>query len=85
MNDVDSLIGYMAATLTTIAFFPQVLHTLRTRNTQGISLFMYSTFTVGVAMWLAYGLLLHAWPIIISNVITLVLSAIVLVLKLRHG
>lgn len=85
MSNVASLVGYMAATLTTIAFLPQVLHILRTRNTAGISLAMYSAFTLGVAMWLVYGLLLHAWPIILANVVTLALSASVLVLKLRHG
>lgn len=82
---MTSWVGFAAATLTTVAFVPQVLHTLRTRDTRGISLAMYSTFTAGVALWLVYGLLRNDAPIIISNIIVLLLSAAVLVLKLRHG
>mgnify|MGYP000129580839 CR=1 FL=1 len=85
MIDVTSIVGYAGATLTTVAFLPQVLHTLRTRDTSGISLGMYTAFTLGVALWFVYGVLLHAWPIIIANVVTLVLSGSVLMLKLRHG
>ena len=48
----------------------------------GISLAMYSVFTLGIAGWLVYGLLLQAWPIVVANVITFVLSASILVMKL---
>ena len=78
-------IGYAAATLTTVAFIPQALKTLRTRDTSGISLGMYAVFTVGIACWFGYGLVLHSWPMIVSNAITFVLSASILALKLRHG
>ena len=78
-------IGTLAATLTTAAFVPQVLQTWRTRDVSGISLGMYSAFTVGVALWLVYGVLVKAWPIIIANVITTTLASVVLVLKIRHG
>ncbi len=78
-------VGSTAATLTTVAFVPQVWQVWRTRHTQDISLGMYATFTCGVAMWLAYGLLLGAWPIIIANSITLLLAGAVLVMKLRFG
>ena len=78
-------IGYCAAVLTTISFVPQVWQIWRTRHTKDISLRMYVLFTGGVAMWLLYGLLLAAWPIIIANVVTLFLAGAVLVLKLRHG
>lgn len=78
-------IGYVAATLTTIAFVPQALRTLKTRDTRGISLSMYIVFTVGIACWFGYGLVLHSWPMIVSNAITFVLSAIILGMKLRHG
>jgi MtN3 and saliva related transmembrane protein len=60
-------IGALAATLTTASFVPQVLHTLRTKDVSGISLGMYSAFTLGVALWLVYGLLLGAWPIVITG------------------
>ena len=79
------LIGTLAATLTTAAFVPQVLQTWRTRDVSGISLGMYSAFTAGVALWLVYGILVNAWPIIIANVITTTLASVVLVLKIRYG
>jgi MtN3 and saliva related transmembrane protein len=78
-------LGYIAATLTTAAFVPQALKTLRSRDTRALSLGMYLIFTVGIAFWLGYGLVLGSWPIILSNSLTLVLAGIILVLKLRHG
>lgn len=84
MNIVD-LIGSVAATLTTASFIPQVLKVLRSRHTQDISLGMYATFTIGVAMWLLYGITLSSWPIIAANSITLFLAGSVLVMKLRFG
>ncbi len=83
MNPTE-LIGYAAAVLTTIAFVPQVVHTWRMRSGRGISLGMYATFTSGVGLWLAYGILLNAWPIIVANVITLTLALSVLALKIRY-
>ena len=79
------LIGSLAATLTTTAFIPQVWQVWRTRHTKDISLAMYALFTCGVALWLGYGILLLAWPIIIANSITLFLAGGVLVLKLKFG
>ena len=77
--------GYVAATLTTLAFVPQAIKTIRSRDTRSISLGMYVVFTIGLAFWLAYGIVLHSWPMILSNTITLGLSSTILVLKLRHG
>ena len=77
-------IGALAATLTTASFVPQVLHTLRTKDVSGISLGMYGAFTLGVALWLVYGLLLGAWPIVIANAITVSLATCILVMKLRY-
>jgi len=81
---LTDLIGTLAAILTTISFLPQALHTFRTKDVRGISLGMYSAFTLGVAMWLVYGLLLGAWPVVIANVITLALASAILVMKLRY-
>jgi MtN3 and saliva related transmembrane protein len=78
-------LGYIAATLTTVAFVPQAWRTLRTRDTRALSLLMYLVFTVGIAFWLAYGLVLGSWPIIVSNALTLLLAGTILALKLRHG
>ena len=82
---LSDLIGYLAAALTTCSFLPQALHTFRTRDVSGISLGMYSVFTSGVALWLAYGVVLQAWPIVIANAITLVLASAILGMKLRFG
>jgi MtN3 and saliva related transmembrane protein len=84
LNLMHDLVGYAAATLTTIAFIPQTLHSWRTRDLSGVSLGMYSLFTMGVACWLLYGVILESWPIIIANTITLALAGSVLFLKLRH-
>ena len=78
-------VGYVAACLTTISFLPQIVQVWKTRETHAISLRMYLLFTCGVALWLVYGLLLEAWPIIVANAVTLVLAGTVLTLKLRHG
>jgi MtN3 and saliva related transmembrane protein len=77
-------LGYVAATLTTASFVPQAWLIFRTRNVSGISLAMYSAFTLGIALWLAYGVMLGAWPIIIANIITLVLASCILVMKIKH-
>jgi MtN3 and saliva related transmembrane protein len=76
--------GYVAATLTTVAFLPQAIKTIRTRDTRSISLGMYVVFTIGVAFWLAYGIVLESWPMIIANIVTFGLSATILGLKLRY-
>ncbi|ABC33046.1 uncharacterized conserved protein [Hahella chejuensis KCTC 2396] len=80
-----SIIGTLAALFTTLAFLPQVRQTLKTKNTSGISLGMYSIFTLGVFLWLLYGIMMVAWPIIIANTLTLALASTVLALKLKHG
>jgi len=77
-------VGSAAACLTTASFVPQAWHTFRSRDVSGISLIMYSLFTLGVAMWLVYGILLLAWPIIIANVITTSLALMILVMKLKY-
>lgn len=78
-------IGYLAAMLTTCSFLPQALHTFRTRDVDGISLAMYSAFTAGVALWLVYGILMAAWPIVFANLVTLSLAGAILYMKLRYG
>ena len=80
---LSNTIGTAAAIISTASFVPQVWQTFKTRDVSGISLGMYSVFTVGVSCWLVYGLLLGAWPIIIANAITLTLAVSILVMKLR--
>ena len=81
---VNDLIGLAAGTLTTVAFLPQVVKTWRGGSTGDLSLAMYLAFCCGVVLWLVYGLLLGAWPVVVANGATLVLAGIVLAIKLRH-
>ncbi|MGH8370487.1 MAG: SemiSWEET transporter [Gammaproteobacteria bacterium] len=83
--NIERSIGLAAALLTTIAFVPQVIRSWRSRDTRAISLPMYSVFTLGIGLWLVYGLMLHDLPITLANGVTLLLALTVLVLKLRHG
>lgn len=78
-------LGFLAAALTTLAFVPQVLLIWRRRRAEGVSLGMYALFTLGVALWLVYGLAIGAWPVIVSNAVTLLLALFILGMKLRHG
>ena len=78
------ILGYFAATATTLSFVPQVWQTWKTRDTSGISLLMYGMFWVGIAAWLAYGILAQAWPVVAANAVTLVLAGVILVLKIRE-
>ena len=77
-------VGSLAAILTTASFIPQVWQTFRTRDVSGISLVMYSLFTLGAGLWLIYGVLMVAWPIIIANAITTSLALLILLMKLRY-
>lgn len=81
MTGFTDWLGCAAAVLTTGSFALQAWHTFRTRDVSGISLGMYSAFTLGVALWLAYGLVLGSWPITLANAITLLMAASVLAMK----
>lgn len=85
LHDFGNIIGALAATFTTIAFIPQAWLTWKTRRADGVSLGMYSMFTTGVTLWLLYGMIIGAWPVIIANTVTLVLALFILVMKLRFG
>jgi MtN3 and saliva related transmembrane protein len=76
-------LGYLAALLTTLSFFPQALKTLRSGDTSGISLRMYGLFTAGIALWAVYGVCTGDGPLIVANLVTLVPAGIVLERKLR--
>ena len=82
MNPV-TLLGYAAATCTTVALVPQVVRIWRTRSTRDISLGMFVVMTAGVLMWLVYGLLIGDRPLVLANGVTFVLSLTILMMKLR--
>ena len=85
MNIIPDLIGYMAATLTTVSFLPQAILTLKTRNTDSLSLGMYSLFTGGVLLWLIYGIYLANPAIIAANAVTFLLATIILSFKVYNS
>ena len=77
------LIGYVAATCTTVSFMPQLIRVIQLRSARDISLIMFLVFSVGTGLWLVYGLLSHSWPIAVANAVTFLLSLSILMLKLR--
>lgn len=76
-------IGLLAAFLTTFSFVPQAVHIVRTGQTEGISLIMYSMFTAGIVGWLIYGVQIASLPVILSNAVTLCLASVIVTLKAR--
>ena len=81
---MPEMIGYLAATLTTASFLPQAILTIRTKDTESLSLSMYSLFTMGVFCWLIYGIFISDKAIIFANAITLVLAASILSFKIYN-
>jgi len=84
MTIAPEIIGYIAATLTTASFVPQAILTIKTRDTESLSLGMYSAFTLGVLCWLIYGIYLDDKAIIFANAITLLLAASILCFKVYN-
>ncbi len=79
-----TMIGLVAATFTTIAFVPQAIKTIRTRNTRDLSLAMYIILSTGVIMWLIYGIFINDLPVILANAITSVFIISILILKIKY-
>ena len=77
------LLGLAAGSLTTAAFFPQVLKTWKSRSAKDLSLGMFSLFCVGVLLWLVYGIIVRDIPVIAANLLTLMLASTLLFFKLR--
>jgi MtN3 and saliva related transmembrane protein len=84
MNITPDIIGYIAATLTTASFLPQAILTIKTRDTDSLSLSMYGTFTLGVLFWLIYGVYKSDDSIIFANAITLLLASSILSFKIYN-
>jgi len=78
------IIGFIGATLTTMSFVPQAIKSIKHKDMGGISFVMYLLLTIGICFWLVYGFMLGSLPMIISNIIALILSAIILFIKIRH-
>jgi len=78
-------IGFAAAFATTVSFVPQTIKTYRTKQTQDLSLMMYSILCAGFVLWLTYGILMHSWPLIAANTVSLALGAPILIMKVKYG
>jgi MtN3 and saliva related transmembrane protein len=79
------IIGFLAGALTTLALVPQALQAWQTKHTKDISLGWIVILTIGVLLWLVYGVAIYSLPVIVANIFTLILSVIILVLKLKYG
>ena len=82
--DIVETLGFAAGFLTTIAFIPQVVKIWRTKSARDVSLPAFATFTVGIAVWVAYGVLKGAPSIVVWNVVTMALAIAILVMKVRY-
>ena len=77
-------IGYMAAFCTTFSFLPQAIKTIRSGDTEALSLGMYSVFTLGVFMWIIYGLAIGNKAVTLANIVTGIFASIILFSKIRN-
>ncbi len=79
------VIGYVAASLTTISFIPQALKVIRTNDVKALSLKMYIILNIGLLLWLIYGLLTVSMPLILANFITLFFTGFILFKKIKDS
>lgn len=83
--DTSTLVGFVAGLFTTLAFIPQVLKIWHTKSAKDVSIIAFAAFTIGVALWLIYGILQDEPPMILWNAVTLALAAAILAMKFRYG
>ena len=80
-----AVIGLIAGTCTTVSFLPQVMKTIKTKETKDLSLSMYVVLAAGILLWTIYGILIEAFPVILANAVSFVFAAIILILKIKYG
>ena len=78
-------VGSAAALLTTLCWVPQAIRTIRTRDTRAISLWAQAAFSLGLTLWLVYGLFIGSWPLVAANAMSLALVSVIMAMKLRYG
>ena len=83
MNFIE-ILGFAAATLTTLAFLPQLIKTWQSKSAKDVSLEMLITFCIGVFLWLVYGIYIQSSPVIVANLLTLIFNLIILSLKIKY-
>lgn len=84
MLKIDLILGLLAGTICTISFLPQVIKAFRTKRTQDISLITFLFLSIGVFIWLIYGILIQQLPVILANTATLFLTVSILILKIKY-
>lgn len=82
--DASTYLGLLAATLTTGAFVPQAVKTWKTKSAKDLSVYMFLMMTLGMLLWLVYGILRNDLPIMIANVVALFLASVILFFKIRE-
>jgi MtN3 and saliva related transmembrane protein len=82
--DNITILGLVAGTLTTVSFLPQIIKIWRSRSTKDISLVMFVIYSVGIFLWLVYGIYINALPVIVTNSVTLVLALAIVIFKIRY-
>ncbi len=83
-TSIADLVGYIAACLSTASFVPQAVMTWKRKRAEGVPLGMYIILTLGLSLWLVYGLLVGAWPVILSNIVTLMLTVFIMTMKIIY-
>jgi len=79
-----TILGFAAAVLTTISFFPQLIKTIKTKQTKDISIGMYILITIGILLWLVYGLLRTDYPVIIANAAAFIITFTIFIFKIIY-
>jgi MtN3 and saliva related transmembrane protein len=79
------LLGYSAGAITSLTFLPQVIKTWKIKSATDISLMMFLIAAVNEVMWIAYGILLDNWVIILTNSVVLSMSLTMIYFKLRFN
>ena len=79
------IFGYLAAILTTMAFLPQLIKTLKTKKADDVSLTTLIMFIIGVLSWIIYGYKISSTPILIANLVTLILNLLILISKIHFS
>ncbi len=81
---MTDILGYISATLTTIAFLPQIIKTVQTKSAKDVSMGMFVLFTIGVFLWIIYGILTKTYPVLIANAVIFCLALAQIILKIKY-
>jgi len=82
-NFFGEMLGYLSGICTTVAFLPQAIKSITTKNVSGLSLFMYIIYCMGLIFWILYGIYLHSFQIMLFNSITLIFNAVILYMIIK--